>query len=121
LKAIATALAENAVCALLGPRQCGKTTLARQIADKGKSYFFDLETATGRTRLEHSPELTLSELQGLVVIDFSKHASEWSSLDERTRHIRALPKHDISQQAMVSRKILTRFQKNLVRNPCIIY
>jgi uncharacterized protein len=69
LKAIATALEENPVCALLGPRQCGKTTLARQIAEKGKSHSFDLETASGRTRLEHSPELALSELQGLVVID----------------------------------------------------
>jgi len=69
LKAVATTLQENPVCALLGPRQCGKTTLARQLAEKGKSHFFDLETATGRTRLEHSPELVLSELQGLVVID----------------------------------------------------
>ena len=69
LQAIATALEENPVCALLGPRQCGKTTLARHIAEKGMSHFFDLETATGRIRLEHSPELTLSELQGLVVID----------------------------------------------------
>ncbi len=69
LKAVETALAENPVCALLGPRQCGKTTLARQIAEKGKAHFFDLETAISRTRLEDSPELTLSELQGLIVID----------------------------------------------------
>ena len=69
LKAVATALEENPVCALLGPRQCGKTTLARQIAAEEDSHFFDLETATGRARLEHSPELALSELQGLVVID----------------------------------------------------
>ena len=69
LKAVETALAENPVCALLGPRQCGKTTLARQIAEKGKAHFFDLETAISRARLEDSPELTLSELQGLVVID----------------------------------------------------
>jgi len=69
MKAVATALAENPVCVLLGPRQCGKTTLARQIAEKGRAHFFDLETAIGRARLEYSPELALSELQGLVVID----------------------------------------------------
>jgi len=69
LKAVETALEESPVCALLGPRQCGKTTLARQIAEKGKAHFFDLETGIGRARLEDSPELALSELQGLVVID----------------------------------------------------
>ncbi len=69
MKAVATALEESAVCALIGPRQCGKTTLARQIGEKQEAHFFDLETATGRARLEHSPELTLSELHGLVVID----------------------------------------------------
>jgi hypothetical protein len=69
MKAVATALEESAVCALIGPRQCGKTTLARQIGEKQEAHFFDLETATGRARLEQSPELTLSELQGLVVID----------------------------------------------------
>ncbi len=69
LKAVETALEESPVCALLGPRQCGKTTLARQIAQKGKAHFFDLETAISRARLEDSPELALSELEGLVVID----------------------------------------------------
>lgn len=32
LKIIRAVLANNPVCALLGPRQCGKTTLARQLA-----------------------------------------------------------------------------------------
>ena len=69
LAAIETALAENPVCALLGPRQCGKTTLAQQVAATRKSHYFDLEEAPGRARLEHAPELTLRELRGLVVID----------------------------------------------------
>jgi hypothetical protein len=69
LKAVETALEENPVCALLGPRQCGKTTLARQLAERGKAHFFDLETGVSRARLENHPELALSELQGLVVID----------------------------------------------------
>jgi predicted AAA+ superfamily ATPase len=70
MQAVKTALEENPVCALLGPRQCGKTTLARQIAgETRKVHFFDLETATSRARLEQSPELALRELRGLVVID----------------------------------------------------
>jgi predicted AAA+ superfamily ATPase len=68
LQAVQSALAQNPVCALLGPRQCGKTTLARQVAARRASHFFDLESATGRARLAN-PELALSPLTGLVVID----------------------------------------------------
>ena len=62
-------LRHNPVCAVLGPRQCGKTTLAREIIRRrGTAHIFDLETATGRARLAE-PELSLSPLRGLVVID----------------------------------------------------
>ena len=55
--------------ALLGPRQCGKTTLARMIADQeSETTFFDLERAVDRRKLE-AAEQTLSDLEGLVVID----------------------------------------------------
>ena len=55
--------------ALLGPRQCGKTTLAQIISDKEPEVsFFDLEKAVDQRRLE-TPEQTLSRLRGLVVID----------------------------------------------------
>ena len=55
--------------ALVGPRQCGKSTLARMIADdNAEATYFDLERAVDRRRLE-SPEQTLSPLRGLVVID----------------------------------------------------
>ena len=55
--------------ALLGPRQCGKTTLARAIAGREPaSAVFDLESAVDRRRLE-VPEQTLGPLSGLVVID----------------------------------------------------
>jgi hypothetical protein len=37
--------------ALLGPRQCGKTTLARQLADTSKSTYFDLENPVDLARL----------------------------------------------------------------------
>ena len=58
------------VVALTGPRQCGKTTLARAVAaaDPEESTFFDLESAVDRRRLQ-APERALAGLSGLVVID----------------------------------------------------
>lgn len=67
-----TALEENPVIALLGPRQCGKSTLARQVADHEAKHqdvhWFDLESASDRAALQQA-ELTLKLLTGLVVID----------------------------------------------------
>ena len=61
------------VVALLGPRQSGKTTLARQIASATKDFpaernYFDLEDPVHLDRLEN-PKLALEGLRGLVVID----------------------------------------------------
>jgi len=56
------------VTALLGPRQCGKTTLARFMAEKSLSTFFDLENPVDLQRLS-APMQTLNDLSGLVVID----------------------------------------------------
>ena len=64
LRAIQAILSRSPVCALLGPRQCGKTTLARQLAAKQPSHYFDLQTALGRARLSR-PELVLTPLSGL--------------------------------------------------------
>ena len=62
-------LAVHPCAALTGPRQCGKTTLARQIAAEAPgSTYFDLEAAVGRQRLA-APEQALRRLGGLVVID----------------------------------------------------
>jgi len=68
LEKIGQTLAENPICALLGPRQCGKTTLARQIQQKQQGHFFDLESEKDRARLAE-PELALSRLKGLVILD----------------------------------------------------
>ena len=71
LRQLETALARSPVTALLGPRQCGKTTLARHIADArsaGQATFFDLESAPDERRLEN-PELALGRLRVLVVLD----------------------------------------------------
>src|SRR5581483_348812 len=56
--------------ALLGPRQCGKTTLARQFAErhKGRLAYFDLEDPRHQARLE-DPMLALGSLRGWVIID----------------------------------------------------
>jgi predicted AAA+ superfamily ATPase len=54
--------------ALLGPRQCGKTTLAREIVAPDSPRYFDLEDPTSLARL-NEPMTALSPLRGTVVID----------------------------------------------------
>jgi predicted AAA+ superfamily ATPase len=53
------------VTAILGPRQCGKTTLARAL---NADHYFDLENPRDIARLEQ-PQLALEDLTGLIVID----------------------------------------------------
>lgn len=65
---IETALGRSRIAALLGPRQCGKTALARHYAAGKKTEYFDLEDPTDARRLEN-PLLALEPLDGLVVID----------------------------------------------------
>ena len=56
--------------ALLGPRQCGKTTLARTIvaATDSPTRLFDLEHPADEAALQN-PLLVLEPLRGLIVID----------------------------------------------------
>lgn len=61
-------LKSSPVTALLGPRQCGKTTLAREIARLRKATYFDLEDPESQAQLAN-PKLTLEGLGGLVIID----------------------------------------------------
>lgn len=63
------------VCALIGPRQCGKTTLSRLYAEEVFArhsqqaiHYFDLEHPHDLNALE-SPSLTLEPLEGLIIID----------------------------------------------------
>ena len=62
------ALRANPVAALIGPRQCGKTTLAREMAEARRSTYFDLEDPLDLERLAQ-PKIALGGLDGLVVID----------------------------------------------------
>lgn len=68
---ITRSLAESPAVALLGARQVGKTTLARQIAASwsGSATIFDLEVATDREALSRTPARLLGRREGLVVID----------------------------------------------------
>ncbi len=68
MKAVRTALRRSRVVALLGPRQCGKTTLARQFLAPTSLNYFDLEDPPSAARLME-PDTTLRPLKGLVVID----------------------------------------------------
>lgn len=56
------------VVAVLGPRQCGKTTLLRSVVDEGWTCL-DLERAADRTRIERDPDLFLRMESGRVAID----------------------------------------------------
>jgi len=56
------------VTTLLGPRQCGKTTIARMLCEKHGGTYLDLERRSDRIRLSN-PEAFLGSLNGLVVID----------------------------------------------------
>ncbi|OGR28138.1 MAG: hypothetical protein A2X79_00060 [Desulfuromonadaceae bacterium GWB2_53_15] len=68
LASVSEAVRRSPVTALLGPRQCGKTTLARMLAAQQQAHYFDLESPSDRQRLQN-PELLLSSLSGLVILD----------------------------------------------------
>ena len=68
MSAITGALARNPVVVLTGPRQCGKTTLARELLAEDSLNYFDLEDPVSLTRLDE-PMTGLRPLRGLVVID----------------------------------------------------
>jgi predicted AAA+ superfamily ATPase len=67
-KHIKDALGRSRAVALLGPRQCGKTTLARELVDVNSPNYFDLEDTASLIGLA-DPQTALSQLKGIVVID----------------------------------------------------
>lgn len=62
------AVARSPVTVLTGPRQSGKTTLARELLPRDALNYFDLEDPISLARLEE-PRTALDPLRGLVVID----------------------------------------------------
>jgi uncharacterized protein len=69
-KIIDQLLKKNPVVGMIGARQVGKTTLAREIAkgSKGSRAIFDLENTEDISRLS-DPVLALKSLKGIVIID----------------------------------------------------
>ena len=67
-KRLNAALERNRVVVLTGPRQSGKTTLARQLVQKNTPNYFDLEDPISLDRLDQ-PMTALAPLRGLVVVD----------------------------------------------------
>jgi len=64
-KAVKGLLRDFPVVAIIGPRQCGKTTLAGMLKT---DHQFDLENPKDMSRLDQ-PLLTLEELKGCILID----------------------------------------------------
>ena len=74
LQAIAQAYRTHPIIAILGPRQCGKTTLAKMYAESRQQAgqavaIFDLEDPYQLQRLEDDPKLAFAEVEGLIIID----------------------------------------------------
>jgi len=65
---VAAGLKASPVTAILGPRQSGKTTLARRLAAVRRAHFFDLENQDDATRLS-DPVPALRRLKGVAVLD----------------------------------------------------
>lgn len=88
------ALRHNPVVAIVGPRQCGKTTLARRVGRGRIADYFDLEDPTDLARLA-TPKAALESTVGLVVIDEVQRRPELFELlrvlaDRRPRRARFL-------------------------------
>ncbi|HYD49283.1 MAG TPA: ATP-binding protein [Terriglobales bacterium] len=72
---IRAALRRSPIVMLIGPRQCGKTTLARQFLPPESPTFFDLEHPAIAALLEQ-PITALQPLDGLVVLDEAQRQPE---------------------------------------------
>ena len=68
LRRVRAGLKRSPIVALLGPRQCGKTTLAREFLPAASGNYLDLEDPATAALMEH-PMTALKDLRGLVVID----------------------------------------------------
>jgi predicted AAA+ superfamily ATPase len=75
IEKIRSRMEHNPVVAVLGPRQCGKTTLARTFLSPGEANYFDLEDPVVAEIFEN-PMTALRDLAGLVVIDEAQQRPE---------------------------------------------
>ncbi len=92
LRRVRVALRRSRVVALIGPRQCGKTTLARELAEADSPNYFDLEDPVSLARLDE-PVTALRSLRGLVVIDEVQRRPELFPVLRVLADRRPLPAH----------------------------
>jgi len=71
IESVQTALGRCRVVVLVGPRQCGKTTLARELLSEDSVNYFDLEDPASLARLEE-PMTALRPLEGKWSENFLK-------------------------------------------------
>lgn len=83
-------LKHSPVTAILGPRQCGKTTLAREIGRRKNAVYFDLELPEDRAKLAN-PQLVLESLRGVVILDEIQRQPELTMLLRVLADRRPLP------------------------------
>lgn len=72
--ALANAMGRSPTVALLGPRQVGKTTLAREVARGRDAVYLDIESDSAKAPLSE-PEMQLSAQRGRLVILDEVHRS----------------------------------------------
>lgn len=106
LNQLSRAVRRSPITALVGPRQCGKTTLARMFAKAKPTTFFDLESQPDLNRLQN-PQMMLGSLRGLVVID------EIQAMPELFRVLRVLVDRPENKTRFL---ILGSASPDLVRN-----
>ena len=75
-ESIERSLSQAPVTALLGPRQCGKTTISRMVSKGKEALYFDLEDPIDFLRLSGSPKITLEQVKGLIIIDEIQRAPQ---------------------------------------------
>lgn len=104
-----------AVTAILGPRQCGKTTLAREF---DFDHYFDLENPRDIARLGQ-PQLALEDLKGLIVIDEIQRVPELFPL------LRYLVDHKPDQKYLIlgsaSRDLIRQSSESLAGRIAFFY
>lgn len=89
-KRVRRALRRSRVVALIGPRQSGKTTLARSLVDIRSRNYFDLEDPDQLARLDQ-PKTALAPLKDLVVVDEIQRKPELFALLRVLADRRPLP------------------------------
>lgn len=63
------ALEDTPVVLIHGPRQCGKTTLARRVGDRKRYSYFDLDDAVARAAAEADPVGFVADLPARAILD----------------------------------------------------